>query len=109
MDIYSPAKVQKPPTQFEEQKNADKEFTSIRENLYFIVKDHLDSLCTNVDKKNIDIVWKKLQNALNKSEDILVKSTFKALKEQDLNLQKEVTSFINLQLKIALVKQGLFS
>ena len=43
---------------------------------------------------------------LSYNEDIIAKKSIQALQEIDVKLQKEITNFINLKMKLALAKSG---
>jgi len=78
-----------------------------RDLLYKAIKKHLDTVGKQIDASNREIIWQTLVQQLSQNEDILAKKSIQALKEIDVKLQREITNFINLKMRLAVAKAGI--
>jgi hypothetical protein len=74
--------------------------------LYKVVSENLDRLSLKVEMSNKELILANVRNELQQYEDSLAKKTVKALQRMNQKLQKEITDFINLKMRIAFFKSG---
>lgn len=77
--------------------------------LYKVVRENIEKLSLKVDMQNKEIILENIKSELSVYEDSLARKTIKALQKMNSKLQREITNFINLKMRIAFFKSGMHS
>ena len=75
--------------------------------LYQVLKNNISKFNATISKTQKDCLFEKIKDELNFYEDSLADKTFRALQSMNTRLQKEITNFVNLKMRIAFLKSGI--
>ena len=71
-----------------------------------VLKSHLQTLTQTISSTQQQCVLAQLKHELQAYEDSLAQKTLKALQTMNSKLQREITNFVNLKMRIAFLKSG---
>lgn len=75
--------------------------------IYKGVREQIDRVNTRIESTNKDLLLDSIESELVTYEDALASKALKALNTMNTKLQKEITNFINLKMRIAFHKSGI--
>ncbi|CDW84155.1 consensus ankyrin repeat-containing protein [Stylonychia lemnae] len=75
--------------------------------LYQVLKNHLSNMTDKINQTEQSLILQQIQKELASYENQIAEKIMKALQNMNLKLQKEITNFVNLKIRIAYLKSGI--